>query len=105
MGYLLESNVSAVASNLFLFLPIIQIIRVGETGSIHTSTIEPLIDEFEKKIVYLEQQRELFDVLVKKRVWLIFDKEREKGLAVIGIGESLKKQLDGVNNEINVRIG
>ena len=105
MGYLLESNVSAVASNLFLFLPIIQIIRVGETGSIHTSTIEPLIAEFEKKIVYLEQQRELFDVLVKKRVWLIFDKEREKGLAVIGIGESLKKQLDGVNNEINVRIG
>ena len=95
-----------MASHLFLFLPIIQIIRVGETGSIHTSTIEPLIDEFEKKIVYdLEQQRELFDVLVKKRVWLIFDKEREKGLAVIGIGESLKKQLDGVNNEINVRIG
>ena len=63
------------------------------------------MDEFEKKIVYLEQQRELFDVLMKKRVWLIFDKEREKGLAVIGIGESLKKQLDGVNNEINVRIG
>ena len=79
-----------MASHLFLFLPIIQIIRIGETGSIHTSTIEPLIDEFEKKIVYLEQQRELFDVLVKKRVWLTFDKEREKGLAVIGIGESLK---------------
>ena len=93
-----------MASHLFLFLPIIQIIRVGETGSIHTSTIEPLIDEFEKKIVYLEQQKELFDMLVKKRVWLIFDKEREKGQAEKVIRNSLIKQLDEVNKEVKGRL-